>query len=257
MADGIDGALRQARRRAGLLLYHARERLRVPPHAKVIAGLLADLEVEWLLDIGANGGQFGRLMRRAGYQRRILSLEPVSDAFARLSEAAAEDPLWDVVQAAAGAEEGTQTIHVSANSVSSSLLPMGERHLELAPTSGYTRDEEVRVTTVAALLEERGIDPRRTMVKADVQGFESAVLDGMGDRLGEHAMLLLELSLLELYDGQQLMPELLSRLTGSGFELWTFFPAYVDKVNGRLWWADGLFVRADLAARYPHRARTR
>ena len=249
--------LRRLRSRAGLLLHRTRERVRIPPHAKVIAGLLADLQVEWLIDIGANGGQFGQLMRRAGYTGRLLSLEPVSDSFARLQAAAADDPKWVVVQAAAGAAEGTQVIHVSANSVSSSLLPMADRHLELSATSGYTRDEEVRVTTVAALVAEHGIDPRRTMVKADVQGFEAAVLDGMGAGTGEFAMLLLELSLLELYEGQPLMPDLLGRLTGSGFDLWTFFPAYIDKVNGRLWWADGLFVRSDLAARYPHRGRSR
>ena len=241
--------------RAGVLLHNLHERVRVPPHAKLIGQLLQDLQVEWLLDIGANGGQFAQLMRRAGHQGRILSVEPVSDAYAALARAAAGDPRWVVERVAVGAAPGTQVIHVAGNSVSSSLLPMGERHLELSPESGYTRDEEVTVTTVEALVAQHGIDPRTAMLKADVQGLESAVLDGAGDGLGDFAMLLLELSLLELYEGQELLPELLTRLTGCGFELWTFFPAYIDKVNGRMWWADGLFVRADLAARYPHRSR--
>ncbi len=243
------------KQRLGSTLHRARNRVRVPPHAKVIAGLLADLDIDCLVDLGANAGQFATLMRRAGYRGRILSVEPVSDAFERLSANAAADPRWDVVRAAAGSAEGTEVVHVSANSVSSSLLPMRDRHLELSTRSGYTRDEEVRVTTVATLVAEHGIDLRRTMVKADVQGFEGAVLDGMGRDVGSCAMLLLELSLLELYEGQALMPDLLTRLTASGLELWTFFPAYIDKVNGRMWWADGLFVRADLASRYPHRGR--
>jgi FkbM family methyltransferase len=243
------------KRRAGTMLHNLRERVRVPPHARLIGQLLQDLQVQDLLDIGANGGQFAHLMRRAGYRGRILSLEPVSDAHATLVRAAAADPRWEVEQVAVGAAPGRQVIHVAANSVSSSLLPMGERHLELAPESGYTRDEEVTVTTVEALVAAHGIDPRTTMLKADVQGLESAVLDGAGAALGDYAVLLLELSLLELYEGQELMPELLARLTSQGFELWTFFPAYVDRVNGRMWWADGLFVRADLAARYPHRSR--
>jgi len=241
--------------RAGVLLHRVRERVRVPPHAKLMGQLATDLQVEWLLDVGANRGQFGTLMRRAGYRRRLVSFEPVADAFADLQTTAASDPLWTVEQRAVGAKEGTQVIHVAGNSVSSSILPMGDRHVELFAGSAYVRDEEVEVTTVADAVERHGIDPRRSMLKADVQGLESAVLDGAGPLLGDFAMVELELSLLELYEGQDLLPELVSRLTATGFELWTFFPAYVDKVNKRLWWADGLFVRRDLAARYPHRSR--
>jgi FkbM family methyltransferase len=240
---------------AGVLLHNVRERVRVPPHARLMGELTRDLNVEWLIDVGANRGQFGSLMRRAGYERRILSLEPVGDAFAALQQTAADDPLWTVEQLAVGAEAGTQVIHVSGNSVSSSLLPMGQRHIDLFAGSAYTRDEEVEVTTVQALVERHGVEPRSTMLKADVQGLESAVLDGAGDALSQYAIVELELSLLELYEGQELLPELLSRLTSSGFVLWTFFPAYVDRVNKRMWWADGLFVRSDLAARYPHRSR--
>jgi FkbM family methyltransferase len=241
--------------RAGVMLHNVRERLRVPPHAKLMGELTRDLQVEWLLDIGANRGQFGELMRRAGYRRHLLSFEPVADAFADLQRHAAPDPLWTTEQLAIGAQPGRQVIHVAGNSFSSSLLPMGERHLELSAESAYTRDEEVEVTTVEAVLARHGVDPRRTMLKADVQGLESAVLDGAGAALGELAMIEIELSLLELYEGQELLPELVSRLTEAGFVLWTFFPAYIDKVNQRMWWADGLFVRADLAARYPHRGR--
>lgn len=239
--------------RAGVLLHRVGERVRVPPHARVMGSLMSDLGIEWLVDVGANRGQFGTLMRRAGFARQILSVEPVSDACADLRARASGDPLWSVEQAAVGTAPGRQVIHVSGNSVSSSLLPIGERHLELSAASGYTRDEEVDVTTVADLVKRHGIDPSRTMLKADVQGYESAVLDGAGPDLRALAMIELELSLLELYDGQDLLPEIVSRLTREGFVLWTFFPAYIDKVNKRMWWADGLFVRADLADRYPHR----
>jgi FkbM family methyltransferase len=243
------------KQRAGVLLHHAWERARVPPHARLMGDLMRDLQLEWLVDVGANRGQFGTLMRRAGFERRIVSLEPVADAYASLQEVAAADPLWTVEQRAVGATPGRQVIHVAGNSVSSSLLPMGERHLELSSESAYTRDEEVEVTTVEAVVAAHGIDASRSMLKADVQGFESAVLDGAGPELERFAMLELELSLLELYEGQELLPELITRVTEAGFVLWTFFPAYIDKVNKRMWWADGLFVRADLAERYPHRSR--
>ena len=239
---------------AGVLLHRASERVRVPNHAKVIAGVTRAMHVQTLLDIGANRGQYGQLMRRAGYTGDIVSLEPVSDAFAKLEAASAADARWSILRAGAGATAGTMPIHVAGNSVSSSFLPMGDRHLELAPQSAYTRVEEVPVTTVADVLTERSIDPRTTMLKADVQGYEAAVLDGAGDALGELAVLQLELGLLELYEGQPLLSEIVARLEAAGHTLWTFFPAFYDKANGRMWWADGLFVRSDLAAKFPFRA---
>lgn len=243
------------KRSAARLYLRTSARVRPPRHARVMAGVLRLVEARHLLDVGANRGQFGSLMRRVGFAGDLLSVEPVGDAYAQLVAAAAGDDRWRTVQAAVGAAPGRLTIHVAGNSVSSSVLPMGARHLELAPESAYQRDEEVDVVTVADLVAQHGFDPARTMLKADVQGFEPAVLDGAGDLLGELAVLQLELSLLELYDGQALLPELVTRLDRAGYALWTFFPAFYDRANGRMWWADGLFVRKDLAERFPYRAR--
>jgi FkbM family methyltransferase len=236
------------KQRLGLAYLRTSERLRPPRQFTIMANLLTSLGVEDLIDVGANAGQFGSFMRRAGYTGRILSLEPVSDAFAALQQASAGDPSWRAEQVAVGAEPGTQVMHVAGNSYSSSFLPMADKHLELAPQSAYTRDEEVTVTTVAALCEAHGIDPTKAMLKADVQGFEWAVLDGAGDALGDFAAMLLELGLLELYEGQPLLPAFIDRLDRAGQSMWNLFPAWVDKGDGRLWWADGFFVRSDLAA---------
>ncbi len=243
------------KQRLAVLYLNTSERVRPPRHSVMIARLLDDLGVECVIDIGANVGQFGKRLRQTGFTRQIVSCEPVGDAFANLAAAAAADARWTVEQVAVGAEPGTLTMHVSGNSVSSSVLPMADRHLELSLESAYTRDEEVTVTTVEALVKAHGLDPSRTMLKADVQGFEWAVLDGAGALLDEFAMILVETSLIELYEGQPLMPEMLARLTAAGHTLWSLIPGWIDRVNGRLWWGDGLFVRSDLAERIHSRAR--
>ena len=235
------------KRRVGAALHRTRSRLRPPASALVTVNVAKQLGLEWILDIGANRGQFAERMRRVGFDGRILSLEPVSDAFAQLAAASADDPRWTIEQTAVGATPGTATIHVAGNSVSSSMLPMEQRHLDLAPQSAYGRDEEVPVTTVLAVLDGHGIDPASVLLKADVQGYEAAVLDGAGDRLPEVAALLLELSIVPFYEGQPLLPEMLARLTASGHLLWNLFPEGLTRHDGRLLWGDGLFVRADLA----------
>jgi len=91
--------------------------------------------IDLVVDVGANEGQFSRRLRPAQYAGRIMSFEPLPAAFRQLEDAAADDPEWDVINAAVGSSEGTTTLHVAGNSWSSSTLPMGDRHVAAAPES--------------------------------------------------------------------------------------------------------------------------
>jgi hypothetical protein len=56
----------------------------------------------------------------------------------------------------------------------------------------------------------------------------------------------LELSLVPLYAGQRLMPELMKEMTGRGFELWGISPAFADPGTGRMLQVDATFFRSAL-----------
>jgi FkbM family methyltransferase len=51
--------------------------------------------VRVVLDVGANQGQFAVDFRNAGFDGRIISIEPRSEAFAVLQRYASGDPLWN------------------------------------------------------------------------------------------------------------------------------------------------------------------
>jgi FkbM family methyltransferase len=208
---------------------------------------LAGRGVDTVLDIGANTGQFGRQLRRAGYRDRIHSVEPLADAFAQLQRAAGRDRRWTVERAAVSDAAGTLTMNVSQNSVSSSVLPILERSVAAAPQTRYVATEPVPATTVDDLVAEHRLVPDRTLLKVDVQGYEQAVLAGAAKTLERFAAIRTEMSLVALYEGQVLMPELVEALTGRGFELWFLEPGFSEPGTRRLLQLDGVFLRREPA----------
>ena len=205
--------------------------------------LLDAAGIDRVLDVGANLGQYAAGLRIAGFDGRIVSCEPLLDLYTPLARRAVRDPHWTVLRTALGDEVGTATLNVSANAYSSSVLDMLPAHLAAAPGSGYVDKEEVPLTTVDELVEQHGLTPGRTLVKIDVQGFESAVLAGAAGALPALAAVQVELSLVPLYDGQPLMADTVDRLAAAGLSLWALEPGFTDARSGRLLQCDGVFLR--------------
>src|SRR6266511_3295949 len=173
--------------------------------------LLDAYRIDTVIDVGANVGQYGRRLRDAGYRGQILSFEPIPDAFHALESQAVADPRWTCEQVAVGAVDGEAMLHVSGNSVSSSLLPTHER----------------------------------LWVKLDVQGYERPVLDGARHLLARTQVVEAELSLVLLYKGQSLYREMIDHLETLGFDLIAMERGFTDPRTGHVLQIDGVFARAD------------
>ena len=214
------------------------------PYVNRVARLLEHRGITTVLDVGANVGQYARMIRGAGFAGDLLSFEPLSDAYRHLRRRSRRDGRWRAFNLAVGAEPGPSTIHVSDNSYSSSLLTMTDRHLDAAPGSEIVGQEEVEVTTVAQVVTDHQIDPSRTLLKVDTQGFERAVIAGAGPLIDDFAAVQLELSFVELYEGQELFDEGVETMRKHGLDLWIMEPGISD-ANGRLLQCDGLFARKE------------
>ena len=206
--------------------------------------MLKEHKVNLIFDVGANIGQFGKEIRNAGYGGRMVSFEPLTSAHARLLTASNNDPLWDVAsQAAIGNEDGEIEIHVSGNSVSSSVLAMLDTHANAAPSSVYVSNEKVPLKRLDTI----GLDyihPDAVLfIKIDTQGYEDRVLQGASKVLARAIGLQLELSFVPLYDGQCLYDEMVAQLQVLGFELWGMTPVFNNPSNGRLLQVDATFFR--------------
>lgn len=208
------------------------------------ARLLASEGIDLLLDVGANEGQFAVRMRRAGFEGRIVSFEPLSAAFAELERRVAGDPRWDARRVALSDSDGRAEIHVSGNSTSSSLLDMGERHLRSAPESAYVGTEEVETARLDSLWEGLVRAGERVFLKLDVQGFEMHVLRGAERALAELRGVQAELALAHLYEGDSPWRAVVERLGELGFELAGVEPGFADPESGRMLQFDGVFLRS-------------
>jgi hypothetical protein len=85
---------------------------------------------------------------------------------------------------------------------------------------------------------------RSVFLKIDTQGFEAAVLEGATTLLGQCRAVQLEMSLVPLYEGQQLWPYFVELLQSRGFAMWTVLPGFVDPATGRTLQMDAVFARA-------------
>jgi FkbM family methyltransferase len=221
----------------------------IPPsaaHATAmqVVSSLQKFGVDVVLDVGANKGQFASEIRQSGYAGRIVSFEPLSQAHSELLQVSAGDPMWDAYpRCALGDHNGEEEINIAGNSESSSILPMLESHRSAAPESAYQGKEIVPIKTLDAVVGQYLKDARAAFLKIDTQGFEWQVLDGARDTLPHIKGILVELSLVPLYEGQRLWREVIDRLEAEGFTLWAFKPVFSDQATGRTLQVDGIFYR--------------
>jgi len=204
---------------------------------------LRKFDIDLVLDVGANKGQFASEIRQCGYAGKTVSFEPLSQAHRELLLSSAADPMWEAFpRCAIGDHNGEVEINIAGNSESSSILPMLESHRSAAPESAYQGKEIVPIKTLDAVAGPYLKDVRAAFLKIDTQGFEWQVLDGARDTLPHIKGILVELSLVPLYEGQHLWREVIDRLEVMGFTLWAFKPVFSDLSQGRTLQIDGVFL---------------
>jgi len=215
-----------------------------------LAKVLSDYDVDLVIDVGANEGQFGDLLRSIGYHGKMVSFEPLSTAHQKLLSHSSLDERWNVpARQAIGDTTGEITIHVSGNSVSSSLLPMLSAHRSACDISGYIDKETVSMTTLDAAMVDLSDNCQKVFLKIDTQGYEAQVLDGASSTLKVAKVVQLELSVIPLYQGQALIVELICKMETLGFQMHSLAPVFNDPHSSAILQYDGLFVRGGFESR--------
>ena len=201
-------------------------------------------KIELLFDVGANFGQYAMHARDNGYKGKIVSFEPLPNAHEKLQKNSKNDPLWTIHnRCALGAEIGEMEINISQNSQSSSILSMNNIHSIAAPESLYIGKAKTDVIALDSIFNTYRKKKEKTFLKIDVQGFESEVLKGLTLNLKNVFGVQIEMSVVPLYDNQELYNYFFSFFEQNGFALWSLVPIFRKDDTGELLQFDAVFYR--------------
>jgi len=180
--------------------------------------ILSGLELDTIVDIGANRGQFALCVRRLYPAAQIYSFEPLHKPASTYRKVFKNDKRAQLFNKAIAAESGSAPMHVSRWDVSSSLLPFAQAQHDNFLLTEEARLETVIMSTLSECLDGNSIEGR-ALLKLDVQGFELAALKGCEELLEKFKFVYVEASFMELYVGQALADEVISYLHSKGYKL--------------------------------------
>lgn len=200
---------------------------------RVLAGhltvLISQLSITSVLDVGAHHGEFALMLRDAGFDGRIVSLEPVAEAYRVAERAASSDPNWTVHQLALGRTNGNASINVARSTDFSSFLSLTPYGAELERNAEPVRQERVRVARLDDVADDLlGRKRGNLFVKCDTQGWDLEVLRGADKTLRDVALVQVEMAVKPIYADAPPLTDMFEFLSDRGFEMTGAFPVVVD-----------------------------
>ena len=179
---------------------------------------LRGLDLRTVLDVGANVGQFSLLVSSMFPEARIEAFEPLAGPAATFRRVFNGDSRVRLHQVAIGSDSRDAVMNVSRRNDSSSLLRITDRQTSIFPGTQGVGTERVAVVSLDSEIDVSLITAP-SLLKLDVQGFELEVLKGAKQVLSRCDYVYVEVSFIELYEGQALAPEVMTFLSEEGFSL--------------------------------------
>ncbi len=201
--------------------------------AKHLREVLARIEADTVVDVGANLGQYRDFLRtEVGFEGTIHSFEPVRQLQEALAVRAANDPGWVVHRLALGATESEMALNVMRDSQFSSLLePQDSALNDYDRQNRVEHRETVRVRRLDDVVDATPslARARSIYLKLDTQGYDLEVLKGATRMLRSVGALQTEASMLPLYRGMPDYRTSIATLDGLGFDISGMFPIARDQ----------------------------
>jgi FkbM family methyltransferase len=205
--------------------------IRYPPRESLqwqLMRLFQQLDINCVLDVGANHGQYAGLLREWGYRGDIVSFEPVPEVFESLQKTMAGDARWRGHPWALGETDDELEIHVARGDAraSSFLTFNAEGPDRWGDDHRVARSTRVPVRRLDGVLDEvtRHVSSKRLYLKLDTQGFDLRVVSGAGERMGEMLALQTEIAVQHFYEGMVSFGDAFNRYRDLGYAITGMYP---------------------------------
>jgi FkbM family methyltransferase len=248
------------------------------PASSQVAAVLASILEEPLsvVDVGCRWG-FADTWEELGERCRIVGFEPDRVECERLAEHYRDQPWVRIVPYALGSEQRAANLYITREPACSSVYPpideVVDRHPRLEPQR-MVRRETIELITLDDWCAANAVD-KVDLVKLDTQGSELDILRGAKRTLEGVSVVQTEVEFNPMYTGQPLFGDVDRFLRDRGFVLWhldnmshhrqhgarvglrpglhiyDFDAARFTHRSGQLFWADALFVRAEMTTADP------
>jgi FkbM family methyltransferase len=193
-----------------------------------LSQLIEKLQINTVLDVGANNGQYLHLLSKIGFKGEVLSFEPVPELYRKIKTLFPRKKQWQQFPYACGSQDGTAVIHVAKSSDFSSILKANAFCLKENPGASPVRSEPVQVRRLDAFIQElySDISKRRILLKIDTQGYDREVFSGARGILDSIKLLQVEIPVIPLYEKALSMPRALDIYLSAGFGVSGLFPVW-------------------------------
>lgn len=200
--------------------------------------------IDLVLDVGANMGQFGLDLRNAGYDGQIISFEPITKCYEHLKSIT--NGKWQVENYALGDANATDTINISSKTVFSSILETNDfGHSNFSDSIQVVDKQTIKIKKLDDVINDLidGLGKKKIFLKLDTQGYDDRVMLGASNTLNHVYLLQTEMSCKAIYKETTPFHETLKQITNSGFNITGIFPLSRDKNSMELLEFDCILIK--------------
>jgi FkbM family methyltransferase len=197
--------------------------------------LFLDLEIDCVLDVGANVGQYRDFLRdRVGYDGLIISFEPIARNIEILRQRSQLDKKWQIEGYALGSQSGIRHFNIMRSDVFSSFLePDNSRVADFESLNGIDHVERVDVRTLDQVFPDlqKRLGFCRPYLKVDTQGYDIEVFRGARSILPSISALQTEASIIGIYKHMPNYIDTIRFLNERGFDVTALQPVNRDHLH--------------------------
>ncbi len=176
-------------------------------------------QIQLVLDVGAHEGQFIKTALALMPEVMVYAFEPNPEAVKKLKMGDWNLEKVKIFPVALGSQKATLPLNISKFSPSSSFFKVSDQLIAEFPEAETEQIITVDVERLDTILDNQDIKPGSILLKIDVQGFELEVLAGATDLFNQIAIIVCELNLAPLYEGQCTIESIVAFLRSHGYKL--------------------------------------